>query len=84
MSAASATVRVIGPACETVPNGESGCAGTRAKFCLNPTMPVKPAGMRIEPPPSVPTWNAPMPVAAATAAPPDEPPGVVAGFQGCG
>jgi hypothetical protein len=38
--------------------------------------------MRIEPPPSVPIWSAPMPVAAATAAPPLEPPGVVCSFQG--
>jgi len=39
-------------------------------------MPVKAAGMRIEPPPSVPTWSAPCPSAAATAAPPLLPPGV--------
>ena len=45
-------------------------------------MPVKPAGMRIEPPPSVPTASAPMPVASAAAAPPEEPPGVLSGFQG--
>ena len=38
--------------------------------------------MRIEPPPSVPRWNRPAPVAAATAAPPEEPPGVMAGFHG--
>jgi hypothetical protein len=45
-------------------------------------MPVKPAGMRIDPPPSVPMFSAAMPVAAATAAPPEEPPGVLVGSQG--
>jgi hypothetical protein len=82
MSAPSATVRVIGPIWASVPKGESGWAGTRPKLCLKPKMPVKPAGMRIEPPPSVPIWSAPMPVAAATAAPPLEPPGVIWSFQG--
>src|SRR3546814_10917626 len=45
-------------------------------------MPVNAAGMRIDPPPSEPMLSAAMPVAAATAAPPDEPPGVISGFQG--
>ena len=45
-------------------------------------MPVKPAGMRIEPPPSEPTCSTPMPSAAATAAPPLEPPGVLLVSQG--
>jgi hypothetical protein len=38
--------------------------------------------MRIDPPPSVPMCSTPAPAAAATTAPPDEPPGVVCGFQG--
>src|SRR6478609_8887820 len=38
--------------------------------------------MRLEPPPSVPMCSTPAPAAAATTAPPDEPPGVVCGFQG--
>ena len=38
--------------------------------------------MRIEPPPSVPSVSGPMPAAAATAAPPLEPPGVAAGSHG--
>ncbi len=38
--------------------------------------------MRIEPPPSVPMESAPMPAAVAAEAPPEEPPGVFAGFHG--
>ena len=38
--------------------------------------------MRIEPPPSVPTWSGPRPAAAAAEAPPLEPPGVRPRFQG--
>src|SRR5215470_6221668 len=45
-------------------------------------IPVKAAGIRIDPAASVPRCNAPIPSAAATAAPPLEPPGVVVGFQG--
>src|SRR6185503_8461082 len=81
-SAASVTLRVIGPTCATVPNGESGHAGTRPKDALMPKRPVNPHGMRIEPPPSVPTASGPIPAATAAAAPPDEPPGVFALFQG--
>ena len=47
-----------------------------------PKMPVNAHGMRIEPPPSVPTASGPMPAATAAAAPPEEPPGVFALFQG--
>ena len=65
-----------------MPNGLSGQAGTRPKLGFRPKMPVKPAGMRIEPPPSVPTCRAPMPSAQATAAPPLEPPGVLAMSHG--
>src|SRR3546814_8855418 len=49
---------------------------------FSPAMPVKPAGMRIEPPPSVPTANCPRPAATCAEAPPDEPPGVVSVFHG--
>src|SRR5262249_18540559 len=82
MRAASATVRVIGPRCATEAKGLGGQAGTRPKLALKPTIPVKLAGIRMEPPPSVPICKAPMPQAAATAAPPLEPPGGSAGFQG--
>ena len=49
---------------------------------LKPNRPQKPAGIRIEPPPSVATCSHPMPSAAATAAPPLLPPGVRSVFQG--
>src|SRR5436190_18698591 len=38
--------------------------------------------MRTEPPPSVPIPSGPRPAATAAPAPPDEPPGVTAGFHG--
>ena len=49
---------------------------------MNPKRPQNPAGMRIDPPPSVATCIAPMPNAAATAAPPLLPPGVIRVFHG--
>ena len=81
-SAASATLIVCGPRCATVPIGESGYAGTRPKLGFRPKLPQKPAGMRTLPAPSVPTESGPMPAATAAAVPPDEPPGVFAGFHG--
>src|SRR5687767_4654000 len=72
----------MGPRCATVPKGDSGQAGTRPKEGFRPKRPVKPQGMRIEPPPSVPTVSGPMPAATAAALPPEEPPGVFFGFQG--
>jgi hypothetical protein len=82
MSAASVTSRVMGPTCATVPKGDIGQAGTRPNEGLMPKIPVKLAGIRIEPPPSVPTASGPMPLATATAAPPEDPPGVLPVFQG--
>src|SRR5256886_11150807 len=82
MSAASATLFAIGPTWAQVPMGEGGQAGTRPKVGLMPKRPVNAQGMRIEPPPSVPTASGPIPEATAAAAPPEEPPGVFAGFQG--
>src|SRR3954469_12298464 len=82
MSAASATERVIGPTCATVPKGESGHAGTRPKDGLRPNRPLNEQGMRMEPPPSVPRASGPIPEASAAAAPPEEPPGVLSLFQG--
>src|SRR5690349_15861568 len=72
----------MGPTCATVPIGESGQAGTRPKDGFRPNNPVKPQGMRIEPPPSVPTVSGPMPEATAAAPPPEDPPGVIFGFHG--
>src|SRR5581483_662764 len=82
MRAASATLLAIGPMCATVPVGDGGQNGTRPWVGLIPNTPVNALGMRIEPPPSVPSARAPMPEATAAAAPPDDPPGVFAGFQG--
>ena len=68
--------------CASVPSGEVGKAGTRARVGLCPKQPVKPAGMRIEPPPSVPSCSAPMPSTEAATAPAEEPPVVMRVSQG--
>ena len=47
-----------------------------------PKVPLKPEGIRIEPPPSPPVARAQKPAARAAAAPPEEPPGVHSVFQG--
>src|ERR1700730_18764261 len=47
-----------------------------------PTIPQNDAGIRIEQPKSVPCASGTIPVATATADPPDEPAGLSAGFQG--
>ncbi len=56
--------------------------GMRPKFDFKPNMPVKPAGMRIDPPPSPPEAMGRSPPATAAAVPPDDPPGVRSRFQG--
>jgi hypothetical protein len=54
-SAASRTVRVSGPSTDRLGHPRNpGSLGTRPKVGLWPTTPQKAAGMRIEPPPSVP------------------------------
>src|SRR5579883_1991495 len=82
IKAASRTVRVIGPTCESVPCAEGGHTGTRPCVGLRPKRPVKEQGMRTEPAPSVPTASVPMPTASAATPPPDEPPGVRPIFHG--
>src|SRR5262249_53877921 len=82
ISAASITVRVIGPMCATVPIGESGHAATRPNVGFKPNRPVNAHGMRIDPPPSVPTVSGPIPAATAAALPPHDPPRVSFGFHG--
>src|SRR5690554_4828292 len=72
----------MGPAWARVPKGLAGQWGTSPKEGLRPTMPQKAAGMRIEPPASVPSARGAIPSATATALPPLEPPAVLAGFQG--
>src|SRR5882672_3838260 len=74
--AASATLRVIGPACESVPNGLAVHIGTSPYVGLIVTVPVNAAGMRSDPPPSVPTDHVPMPSPTAAALPPLDPPAV--------
>src|SRR6187549_1619248 len=73
---------VCGPRCATLPKGESGCAGTRPKLGLRPKLPQNAAGIRTLRAPSVPTEIGPIPAATAAAVPPDDPPGVLAGFHG--
>src|ERR1700722_6171808 len=80
--AESRTVRLMGPTCATVPNGDSGYAGTRPKLGFSPKTPEKLAGMRIEPPPSVPKAKGANRAASAAEEPPEDPPGVLALFQG--
>src|SRR5438477_10448391 len=71
------TVRVIGVMCDWLPNpsGVRSC-GTRPSVCLKPTTPQHAAGMRLDPPPSVPRPIGASPAATAAAAPPDDPPDV--------
>ena len=53
-----------------------GSDGTAPKLGRNPYVPVQPAGLRRDPIMSDPSAKASMPVAKATAAPPEEPPAV--------
>ena len=64
-------IRVIGVMCDWLPNpsGVRSC-GTRPRVCSKPTTPQHAAGMRLDPPPSVPTPIGPSPAATAAAAPP--------------
>src|SRR6266851_2772886 len=85
ISAASATVRAIGPVCasDAHDGGENpGDLGTRPKVGFTPTTPQNEDGTRIEPTPSVPIASGPHPAATAAAAPPLDPPLVRALFHG--
>src|SRR5438270_14063985 len=75
-NAASATLRAIGPICDRSPIGDGGWAGTRPKLGFRPKTPLKAAGMRIDPAPSLPTCKGAIPAAQAAAAPALLPPGV--------
>ena len=77
----SSTVRAIGPTTPVSANGppqggKCPVAGTRPGVGLRPQMPLKCAGTRIDPPPSLPTPPAERPAAIAAASPPLDPPGV--------
>src|SRR5437764_3953513 len=54
----------------------------RPKLGLRPTRPVKAAGIRVEPPPSLAVQNGTIPAATAAADPPLDPPGVRVGSHG--
>src|SRR5215467_9133967 len=56
--------------------------GIRPSVGLSPTIPQKEAGIRTDPPMSVPSARLTHPVATATAEPPDEPPEVRIGSRG--
>ena len=59
-----------------------GPRGMRPTVPFMPTSPVKPAGIRIEPPPSPPVAMVTRPPATAAALPPDDPPAVRVGSHG--
>src|SRR5258708_18617019 len=83
ISAASSAVRASGPL--TCPGSQAsgiGQFGVSPGVGRMPTMPQNDAGIRIEQPKSVPCAKGTIPVATATADPPDEPEGLSAGFQG--
>jgi hypothetical protein len=74
-SARSVTSRARGPTTLTVSNMfHVGQTGTRPKPGRSPTTLLNDAGLRSEPPMSLPSASATMPVASAAAAPPLEPP----------
>src|SRR6185312_16392502 len=83
MKATSSAVRASGPC--TWPGSQAsgiGWFGVRPGVGRMPTMPQNAAGIRMEQPKSVPCASGTMPVATATAEPPDEPAGLSAGFHG--
>src|SRR3954468_23056757 len=83
MSATSSAVRASPPdTCSVSQTQSDGSVGTRPGDGRNPTTPQKLAGMRSEPPRSVPSARAIMPVASPHAPPPVEPPALFDGSQG--
>ena len=78
----SATVRVSTPSMHEREEPRSGAVETRWRCAFRPTSPQQAAGMRSEPPPSLPCAIGTIPDATAAAAPPEEPPGVRAVSHG--
>jgi hypothetical protein len=77
MRAASSTERASGPGVSSVLlSGRTPYVLMRPAVTLRPTMPHQAAGMRTEPPVSVPIATGARPAATATPEPLDEPPGV--------
>src|SRR5579863_1880325 len=73
-SARSSTLRAIGPCTVRLRSIlKAGERATRPMLGRRPTTPQKLAGLRSEPPMSVPWASQAVPVASAAAAPPDEP-----------
>ncbi len=85
-SAASATERVMGPSATkgSVPAYAFGrmTTGTRPNEAFMPNVPHHAAGIRMEPPASVPSANGTSPSATAAALPPDEPPAFLVRSKG--
>src|SRR3954463_8387513 len=80
-------VRAIGPTTPRSAKGPTDAgkwpgAGTRPGVGFKPQMPLKCAGTRIDPPPSLPMPPAEQHAAIAAASPPLDPPGVRAGSHG--
>ena len=74
----------IGPMESSVyDSGKAPSVGMRWRLGLKPTMPHSAAGMRVEPPVSLPMAISHMPSATATAPPDDEPPGTRRGRPDC-
>src|SRR3982074_658385 len=80
-SLTSATVRPMGPTTDS-PAGPPRPRAPRSGEGRRPTTPQHDAGMRIEPPMSVPIATAAIPAATAAALPPLDPPGVMPDRQG--
>src|SRR5579883_1188621 len=77
-SATSGTVRAMGPSTLSVDHAfPLGNSGTRPGAVRNPTTPQNAAGLRSEPPISLPLAIGVIPQASATAAPPLDPPQVL-------
>src|SRR6266516_3961699 len=74
--AVSSTVRVSTPFVTRKLSPRSGPHDARPRVSFRPTRPQHAAGMRVEPPPSLPWAIGTMPAATAAAEPPLEPPGV--------
>ena len=84
MAALSRTLRDITwlQASPAQPSPTNGPIGLRPRLGFRPNRPHCAAGMRIEPPPSLPWAIGTIPAATAAADPPDEPPAVRSRFQG--
>src|SRR5947199_7729449 len=81
----SVTVRAIGPTWSKLgASGKHPSVGTSPKVGLKPTIPQHAAGIRMEPPESVPRAASASPAASAAAEPPLEPPAIRPGATGLG